>query len=37
MVGLKDNEVISSSISEAIKGGHSINQELLRVSDIMTT
>jgi 6-phosphofructokinase 1 len=37
MVGLKDNEIISSSISEAIKGGHSINQELLRVSDIMTT
>jgi 6-phosphofructokinase 1 len=37
MVGLKDNEVISSSISEAIKGGHSINQVLLRVSDIMTT
>jgi 6-phosphofructokinase 1 len=37
MVGLKDNEVISTSISEAIKGGHEINQELLRVSDIMTT
>jgi|TARA_B110000971_G_C20017166_1_gene504518 6-phosphofructokinase 1 len=37
MVGLKDNEVISTSISEAIKGGHAINQELLRVSDIMTT
>ena len=36
MVGLKDNEVISTSISEAIKGGHYINQELLRVSDIMT-
>ena len=37
MVGLKDNEVISTSIEEAIKGGHSINMELLRVSDIMTT
>ncbi len=37
MVGLKDNEVISTSIAEAIKGGHSINHELLRVSDIMTT
>ena len=37
MVGLKNNEVISTSIEEAIKGGHSINQELLRVSDIMTT
>jgi len=36
MVGLKDNE-ITTSISEAIKGGHSINQELLRVSDIITT
>ncbi|CAI8429530.1 MAG: ATP-dependent 6-phosphofructokinase 1 [Polaribacter sejongensis] len=37
MVGLKDNEIITTSISEAIKGGHSINQELLRVSDIITT
>ena len=37
MVGLKDNEVIATSIAEAIKGGHSINQELLRVSDIITT
>ena len=37
MVGLKNNEVISTSIEEAIKGGHSINMELLRVSDIMST
>lgn len=37
MVGLKDNEVISTSIADAIKGGHVIDQELLRVSDIMTT
>lgn len=37
MVGLNNNEIISTSISEAITGGHSINQELLRVSDIMTT
>ena len=37
MVGLKDNEIITTSITEAIKGGHSINQELLRVSDIITT
>ena len=37
MVGLKDNEIISTSIEEAIKGGHSVNMELLRVSDIMTT
>ena len=37
MVGLKDNEVISTSIAEAIAGGHSINHELLRISDIITT
>jgi 6-phosphofructokinase 1 len=37
MVGLNNNEIISTSISEAITGGHEINQELLRVSDIMTT
>lgn len=37
MVGLKNNEVISTSITEAIAGGHSINYELLRVSDIITT
>lgn len=37
MVGLQNNEVISTDIDEAIKGGHSINAELLKVSDIMTT
>ena len=37
MVGLNNNEVITTSISDAIKGGHSINLELLRVSDIMST
>ncbi|KGL63982.1 6-phosphofructokinase [Polaribacter sp. Hel1_85] len=37
MVGLKDNEVISTDIKEAISGGHSINHELLRISDIITT
>ncbi len=37
MVGLKDNEVITTELQEAIKGGHVINQELLRVSDIMST
>ena len=37
MVGLNNNEVITTSIAEAIKGGHSINLELLRVSDIMST
>lgn len=37
MVGLKNNKVISTNIKEAISGGHSINTELLRVSDIITT
>ncbi|MGJ8742940.1 6-phosphofructokinase [Polaribacter sp.] len=37
MVGLKNNEVISTSIAEAIAGGHTINHELLRISDIITT
>ncbi|MCL7765236.1 6-phosphofructokinase [Polaribacter sp. Z014] len=37
MVGLKDNKVISTDIREAISGGHSINYELLRISDIITT
>ncbi len=37
MVGLKDNEVASTDLEKAIKGGHEINRELLRVSDIMTT
>ena len=37
MVGLKDNQVISTDIKEAISGGHSINYELLRISDIITT
>ena len=37
MVGLKDNEVITTDIKEAISGGHSINYELLRISDIITT
>lgn len=37
MVGLKNNEVITTEIKEAIKGGHTINHELLRVSDIMST
>lgn len=37
MVGLKDNKVISTDLEKAIKGVHSINSELLRVSDIMST
>ncbi|WP_075342824.1 6-phosphofructokinase [Tenacibaculum agarivorans] len=37
MVGLKDNEVVSTDLEKAIKGQNPINRELLRVSDIMTT
>ncbi|ARV06332.1 6-phosphofructokinase [Polaribacter sp. SA4-10] len=37
MVGLKDTEIISTDIKEAISGGHTINYELLRISDIITT
>lgn len=37
MVGLKNNVVITTDLEEAIKGGHEINKELLRVSDIMST
>ncbi len=36
MVGLKNNEVITTEIKEAIKGGHTIDKELLRVSEIMS-
>lgn len=37
MVGLKNNVVITTDLEEAITGGHEINKELLRVSDIMST
>ena len=37
MIGLKNNTVITSDLEEAITGGHEINKELLRVSDIMST
>ena len=37
MVGLKNNKVITTDLEEAITGGRSINNELLRVSDIMST
>lgn len=37
MVGLKDNKVVATDLEKAIKGQHSIDKELLRVSDIMTT
>ena len=35
MIGLKNNTVITTDLEEAITGGHEINKELLRVSDIM--
>ena len=37
MIGLKNNTVITTDLEEAITGGHEINKELLRVSDIMST
>ena len=37
MIGLKNNTVITTDLEEAITGGHKINKELLRVSDIMST
>ena len=37
MIGLKNNTVITTDLEEAIAGGHEINKELLRVSDIMST
>ncbi|WP_299103890.1 6-phosphofructokinase [uncultured Tenacibaculum sp.] len=37
MVGLKDNKVTTTELEKAIKGGHTIDMDLLRVSDIMTT
>ena len=37
MVGLQNNEIHTTSLEKAIKGKHTINKELLRVSDIMST
>ncbi len=37
MVGLLDNKVVSTNLEKAVKGKHSINKELLRISDIITT
>ena len=37
MIGLRNNTVITTDLEEAITGGHEINKELLRVSDIMST
>ncbi|PQJ15266.1 6-phosphofructokinase [Aureicoccus marinus] len=37
MVGIRDNDLILTPISEAIKGHTPVDEELIRVSDIMTT
>ncbi|NJB35345.1 MULTISPECIES: 6-phosphofructokinase [Flavobacteriaceae] len=37
MVGIRDNKLILTPISEAIKAHTAIDEELIRVSDIMTT
>ena len=37
MICLKNNTVITTDLEKAITGGHEINKELLRVSDIMST
>jgi len=37
MVGLVNNEVAPTSLEKAIKGQNTINKELLKVSDIMST
>ena len=36
MVGLVNNEVATTPIDKAVKGNHSINKELLRMSDILS-
>ncbi|MCM2301874.1 MAG: 6-phosphofructokinase [Flavobacteriaceae bacterium] len=37
MVGIINNEIVTTELEKAIKGQHTIDQELLRVSDIMST
>ncbi|MEM0931022.1 MAG: 6-phosphofructokinase, partial [Bacteroidota bacterium] len=37
MVGIRDTQLILTPISEAIKAHTEIDEELIRVSDIMTT
>jgi len=37
MVGIRDNKLILTPISEAIKAHTAVDEELIRVSDIMTT
>tara|TARA_R110002073_G_scaffold40547_5_gene115052 strand:- start:158094 stop:159080 length:987 start_codon:yes stop_codon:yes gene_type:complete len=36
MVGLKGTEIILTDIEEAIKSSHTVNKELLRISDILS-
>ena len=37
MVGIRENKLILTPISEAIKAHTAVDEELIRVSDIMTT
>lgn len=37
MVGWENNEIITTSIEDAIKSSHDISRELLRISDILST
>ena len=36
MVGLKNNKVITTALKNAVKGNHTIDRELLRMSDILS-
>jgi 6-phosphofructokinase 1 len=36
MVGLVNNNIVTTDLEHAVKGHHEINKELLRVSDIMS-
>jgi 6-phosphofructokinase 1 len=36
MVGVADNKILVTSIEKAVKGKHTINKELLRISDILS-
>jgi len=36
MVGVSDNKLLVTSIEKAVKGKHTINKELLRISDILS-
>ena len=37
MVGMKNNEIESCSLDQALKGKHNINKDLLRISEILST